>query len=89
MCLPTVSVVVLGAAGAAPLVSTVAGVDLGVWWTRHGPWPCWVPGRLYYCSVGVSLFMWPKKMYAALDGGMAKSIYFASRSVEFVDQPPA
>ena len=34
MCLPTASVVVLGAAGAAPLVSTVVGVDFGVLWTR-------------------------------------------------------
>ena len=35
MCLLIVSVVVLGAADLAPLVSTVVGVDLGVWWTRH------------------------------------------------------
>jgi len=77
--------VVLGAAGAVPLVSTVAGVDLGVWWTRPDPWSCWVPGRLYYCSVGVSLFMWPKKMQAALDGGTATSLYFASKTIEFVD----
>jgi hypothetical protein len=51
----------------------------------------WIPGRdesperLYYCSVGVSLFMWPKKMQAALDGGTATSLYFASKTIEFVD----
>ena len=39
MCLPTVSVVVLGAAGAAPLVSTFIGVDLNVWWRVLASWP--------------------------------------------------
>jgi len=45
MCLPTVSVVVLGGAGAAPLVSTVVDVDLGVWWRAPGFLTVLGPGR--------------------------------------------
>ncbi len=35
--------------------------------------------------------MWrkPKKIHAAGEGWMVKSMYFASRTVELVDQPPA
>jgi hypothetical protein len=37
----------------------------------------------------VSLFKWPKNILAALDKGIAKSMNFASRAVELVDQLPA
>ena len=55
MCLPTVSVIVLRSADAAPLVSTVVGVDFGVWWRVPASWPCMGPGRPSLLGGGVSL----------------------------------
>ncbi len=46
MCLPTVLVVAIGAAGAAPHFLTVVGVDLGIWWTHPALLALVGPGRL-------------------------------------------
>ncbi len=41
------------------------------------------------CAAGVSRFRWLKKVLAALEGAMEQSMYFDSKTVELVDQPPA